>query len=204
MIFAPLSPTPICPTPTAIRVETPVIDARVLLAELAELLSKLDCEKECLERAGFAPEPQPGLQILAGIVERIVAFGDTWFDAKDYPDRLVDVLREYYAAASVLRTTVRRKRFWGLIAGSDFESQRGNIVGLLNHFHKLIFLYFEFFTSRISDRTLAREWVESAAVFGVDVRRVLRSFRLTEKQQTEEHLPCRITRFWSSMIRRRS
>ena len=94
----------------------------------------------------------------------------------------METLRECYCQAARLRESVGRTGFWKRRRVVAFEPLRVPVVDLLNLVGDLTFLYFEYFTSRFTDRTIARQWVESAAVICVDLYRTWKSFGLTGRQ----------------------
>ena len=175
MTLAPLTSLPAYQMETVRPCEAPPVDAAELLGGLFELLCLLDGTREAIERVGFEPEPRRGMDLLAEFVGRLVSFGDGRFDARDYPASLGEILRQYHRLAARTRDAIgpdaaAPMRLW----------DREPIVDLLNLAGDLMFAYFEYFTGRFADRPLAYQWVESAAVFCVDVYRTWKSFHLTE------------------------
>ena len=181
MMSATLTPVEIAVGPIQPKERAPV-DSSAVVAGLCDLLSVLDHRRETLEGLDFEREPDRCIARFRAFAEILIGHAERNFEPPHRASRLAEVIAEFRQLTDALAAKLGKKGLFGRRPPDGFGENLAEIVLSLNRFHEMMFLQLAEFTERIADRKLARFWVESAAVFCVDVRRLLRSYQLTESE----------------------
>ncbi|QVL30880.1 hypothetical protein KIH39_18770 [Telmatocola sphagniphila] len=179
-----LRPSPVAPSSSAPRAvpAAALPDSEKFLTELCDFLTKLDQEREILRQVELPADAERAVQTVYQLVDSIVEFANERFGINHRHEKLQATILEFYQDSNELLPSLRRRRFQRSLTSGEFAAQKGLIARVLNLFVEALYLQFEFFTSQLADRRHARIWVEAAAVFCVDVQRILRSYGLTETE----------------------
>jgi hypothetical protein len=147
--------------------------------ELIGLLCRLDDLRERMAAAQLASRPSQTLQLAQEMLEQVGAFAEqkSPFAAGRDLEEAAARANDFSAAIAPLRGQFQGSGVRSLFTatarnGSDPTAVQTLARRCFAALYKAVFAYFTIFTSRFSTSRAARSWVEVAAMFSVELRRL--------------------------------
>jgi hypothetical protein len=146
---------------------------------LVGLLGRLEHLREGILAAQAAGRPAQVLQLAQELMDLATTFSERYcaFAAVRELDEAGSRRSDFFAALGPLRgqfqgSGVRSLLNSGSRSGSDATATQTLARRCLTALHEALFAYFVIFTSRFSTSRAARQWVEVAAMFVVEMKRL--------------------------------
>ncbi len=164
-------------TKTKIPNPQPSKSYSTLEGDLLQLLSDLEHDRSKLEPLAEQKDFPSMLPFVFGLIRKLVAFDqDHHLTVLENEEilRLRAKIQTFFAGAEQLNNRFPKKSIFSIFAKKSNlgEEDRLQFVRLMTEMHEIMQTYFSLFTTHIRAGGNSRAWVETAAVFLVEIQRL--------------------------------